>query len=60
MNNPESDDFSEISAILRLSIAIQAEGDGQVNLTDPDPATLDPKQEELMIPAQIKKEYKQL
>lgn len=56
--NPESDNFSEIVGNLKVSIAVQGPGDEQVQLSESS-APEDPNQT-VMMPAQIKKEYKQL
>ena len=56
--NPEGEDFSNITGNLKISIAVQGPGDEQVQLNDqsgPDSAG-----DEVMMPAQIKKEFKQL
>ena len=56
--NPEGDDFSEITGHLKISIAVQGPGDEQVQLNDqsgPDNAD-----QVMLMPAQIKKEFKQL
>ena len=56
--NPEGEDFSAVAGNLKISIAVQGPGDEQVQLNDEagdqgaDAATL--------MPATIKKEYKQL
>ena len=56
--NPESSNFSEITGNLKLSISVQGPGDEQVQLTEN--AALDDPNQLVMMPAQIKKEYKQL
>jgi len=56
--NPEGEDFSEITGNLKISIAVQGPGDEQVQLNDqtgPDSIG-----EVVLMPAQIKKEFKQL
>lgn len=56
--NPEGEDFSEITGNLKISIAVQGPGDEQVQLSDqsgPDSADA-----AVLMPAQIKKEFKQL
>lgn len=58
MFNPEGEDFSEITGNLKISIAVQGPGDEQVQLNDqtgPDAAD-----SVVLMPAQIKKEFKQL
>lgn len=56
--NPEGEDFSTITGNLKISISVQGPGDEQVQLNEStgpeDPNSL------VMMPAQIKKEYKQL
>lgn len=55
--NPESDDFSDITGNLKISISVQGPGDEQVQLNDqsgPDAS------DAVLMPAQIKKEFKQL
>jgi regulator of sigma D len=59
LSNPESSSFSSVQAILRVSISVQAEGDEQIDLQDPIETETDPDQV-IMIPASIKKIYKQL
>lgn len=56
LNNPESDDFSEISGYLKLSINVQGPGDEQVQLDDQSGA--DAADAKVMMPASIKKEFK--
>ena len=54
--NPEGEDFSEITGNLKISIAVQGPGDEQVQLNDqggPDNAS-----DAVLMPAQIKKEFK--
>ena len=56
--NPESEDFSEITANLKICISVQGPGDEQVQLNDqsgPENAS-----DQVLMPAQIKKEFKQL
>ena len=56
--NPEGADFSEITGNLKISIAIQGPGDEQVQLSDQSGP--DSIGEIVLMPAQIKKEFKQL
>ena len=56
--NPEGEDFSEITGNLKISIAIQGPGDEQVQLSDQ--AGPDSIGDVVLMPAQIKKEFKQL
>ena len=56
--NPEGEDFSAVAGNLKISIAVQGPGDEQVQLNDesgPEAANQD-----TLMPAQIKKEFKQL
>lgn len=41
INNPSSDKFTEITGCMRLSIAVQAEGDKKYNLALPDETKMD-------------------
>jgi hypothetical protein len=56
--NPESENFSDITGNLKISISVQGPGDEQVQLNE-NSGPEDPNQQ-VMMPAQIKKEYKQL
>jgi len=58
LSNPESDNFSEITGNLKVSISVQGPGDEQVQLNE-STGPEDPNQT-VMMPATIKKEYKQL
>jgi hypothetical protein len=51
MNNPEGEVFSEVSAVLRFSVAVLGEGDKQIQLGDPNEASLDPTAANLMMAA---------
>ena len=56
--NPEGEDFSQVTGYLQVSIAVQGPGDEQVQLDDQiGPEAAD---QAVMMPAQIKKEFKQL
>lgn len=56
--NPEGEDFSQVTGYLQVSIAVQGPGDEQVQLDDQTgPEAAD---QAVMMPAQIKKEFKQL
>mmetsp|Transcript_40372 Transcript_40372/g.52910 ORF Transcript_40372/g.52910 Transcript_40372/m.52910 type:complete len:170 (+) Transcript_40372:543-1052(+) len=56
--NPEGEDFSDITGNLKISIAVQGPGDEQVQLNDQ--AGPDSIGSVVLMPAQIKKEFKQL
>ena len=57
--NPEGKDFNEITCYLRVGISIVGPGDDQVALNDETgPNTAE--EQEVMMPAQIRKQYKQL
>ena len=58
LSNPSSSDFTEISGVLLVSIAIQAEGDPLQILEDVNEEIL--KNETVLIPPTIKKEFNQL
>lgn len=55
--NPEGENFSDISGYLLVSISVQGPGDEQVQLEEQCGPEAD---KEVMMPAQIKKEFKQL
>ena len=56
--NPDGDDFSQVTGYIQVSIAVQGPGDEQVQLDDhTGPEAAD---QVVMMPAQIKKEFKQL
>jgi hypothetical protein len=58
MSNPDGKDFNEITAYLKLSISIAATGDENVQLTD-DAGGVDKSGEDnIMMSASIKKQYK--
>lgn len=60
LSNPEGKDFNEITGYLKISISIAGPGDDQVQLTD-DPSGLDKTDgDSILMPASIKKQYKQL
>ena len=59
LSNPESEDFNEIRCYLKLSIAIQGPGDEQVALND-QAGLENTENQEIMMPASIKKEFKQI
>ena len=56
--NPEGEDFSAITGNLKISMAVQGPGDEQVQLSDQ--AGPDSVDQVVLMPAQIKKEFKQL
>lgn len=56
--NPEGEDFSEITGNLKISMSVQGPGDEQVQLNDQ--AGPDSVDQVVLMPAQIKKEFKQL
>lgn len=58
ITNPESTEKTDIKGYLQLSIAVQGPGDNAVKLSD-EPALGDSK-ESILMPASIKKTYKQL
>jgi hypothetical protein len=58
-SNPEGKDFNEITAYLRLGISVTGPGDDQVALND-DTGPANADEQEVMMPASIKKQYKQL
>lgn len=56
LSNPESEDYGEVTAQLKLSITVCGEGDEQVGIED-DP---NPEKEEMLQPPQIKPKFYQL
>jgi len=58
MFNPEGANFSDISANLKISIAVQGPGDEQIQLKDQEGP--DKPGQQVLMPAQIKKEFSQL
>jgi len=56
MSNPNSDNFSEVSAYFKCSIAVIATGDDNIAIED-DP---NPDTEDIIQPPQIKPEFYQL
>lgn len=60
LNNPESEDFGKITGILRVSVAVQAEGDKGVNLALPDETKMDLSKERMLMSAAVKRELRQL
>lgn len=56
LSNPESKDFNEITAYLKLGISIAGPGDEQVALNDD--TGVGSEDQEIMMPPSIRKEYK--
>lgn len=59
LSNPDGKDFNEITCYLKLSISVAGPGDEQVQLTD-DTGGVDDSAATVLMPASIKKQYKQL
>ena len=60
LSNPEGKDYNDITAYLKVSISIAGPGDEQIQLTE-DKSGLDNSDgDNVMMPASIKKQYKQL
>ena len=56
MSNPESENFGEITGLLKISVTIMGTGDEEVQITD-DPH---PEREDVIQPPQIKPKFYQL
>lgn len=60
LSNPEGKDFNEITAYLRVSVSVTGPGDDAVTLNDDGLDSLKNDGDNVMIPASIRKQYKQL
>lgn len=56
MSNPESDNFGEVTGLLKISVTICGEGDEQVGIEDDE----NPDKEDIIQPPQIKPKFYQL
>ena len=56
--NPDSTEFNAVSGYLKISVAVQGPGDNQVQLKDQ--VGPDKEDSQILMPAQVKKEFKQL
>ena len=59
LSNPECHDKSEIKGYLQVSIAVQGPGDNAIKLAEA-PGLVDTSAIEVMMPASIRKDYKQI
>ena len=60
LTNPDAKDYNAIKGYIKLSIAVQGPGDSSVRLTDSVGGLENSEDQEVMMPASIRKEYKQV
>lgn len=56
LNNPESDDYGQVTAYLKVSMTVTGAGDVPVPIED-DP---NPNSDDLLLPAEIKPKFYQI
>jgi len=60
LSNPDGGSAADIKGYVKLSIAVQGPGDSSVRLTDAAGGVDNFRDQEVLMPASIRKEYKQV